>query len=196
MCPSFQRSTHVRSAWASDRLSDGGVCCAAQAATRNTASSPAGARTTITSPEFSLSVADYNESVIEEFRANRGKVGGHWEGRDLLLLTTIGRKSGRRFTTPMVYTRDGERLLVYASNGGARDDPNWFRNVVANPQVTVEVGADTRDATATPLEGEERDRKWAEHTARWPHFADYEREAGRTIPVVALVPQRQSGSDP
>jgi len=141
-------------------------------------------------------VAGYNDDVIEEFRANRGKVGGHWEGRDLLLLTTIGRKSGRRFTTPMVYTRDGGRLLVYASNGGSPQEPNWFRNVVANANVTVEVGGDAYDATATPLGGEERDRLWAEHTARWPHFVEYEAESRRTIPVVELVPQRQSGSDP
>jgi deazaflavin-dependent oxidoreductase (nitroreductase family) len=128
-----------------------------------------------------------NQSVIQEFRENGGQVGGPWEGRDLLLLTTSGRKSGRPRTTPVAYTRDGDRLLVYASKGGAPEDPDWFRNLVADPEVTVEVGPGRYAATAVPLEGEERDRLWAEHTARWPHFADYQAKAGRLIPVVALV---------
>src|SRR5207248_1921893 len=78
----------------------------------------------------------------EEFRANEGKVGGRWEGRNLLLLTTAGRKSGRAHTTPVVYTRDGDRLLVYASKGGAPKHPDWYLNLVADPHVVVEVGAD------------------------------------------------------
>jgi deazaflavin-dependent oxidoreductase (nitroreductase family) len=89
--------------------------------------------------------------LLEEFRANAGEVGGSWEGRDLLLLTTTGRKSGRKHTTPMVYTRDGDRLLVYASKGGAPKHPDWYLNLAAETRVVVVVGAERYDAGATPL---------------------------------------------
>ncbi|MDX6487056.1 MAG: hypothetical protein QOF43_2209 [Gaiellaceae bacterium] len=131
---------------------------------------------------------DYNRKVIEEFRANDGKVGGTWEGRDLLLLTTTGRKSGREHTTPMVYTRDGDRLLVYASKAGAPAHPDWYLNLEANPRVVVEVGPDRYEATATPLEGEERDREFAAQVERHPVFGEYQEKTGRIIPVVALAP--------
>jgi deazaflavin-dependent oxidoreductase (nitroreductase family) len=131
-------------------------------------------------------MADYNAAIIEEFRANEGRVGGHWDGRDLLLLTTTGRKSGRPHTTPMVYTRDGDRLLVYASKGGAPKHPDWYLNLVADAHVTVEVGADRYDAIATPLEGEERDREYAAQAERVPTFAEYQQKTDRVIPVVAL----------
>lgn len=130
---------------------------------------------------------EYNARIIEEFRANAGRVGGRWEGRDLLLLTTTGRKSGRAHTTPMVFTRDGGRLLVYASKGGAPTHPDWYLNLVADPRVVVEVGSERHDAVATPLEGEERDREFAAQAARNPAFADYERKTSRVIPVVALT---------
>ena len=132
-------------------------------------------------------MSDYNSAIIEEFRANAGKVGGPWEGRELLLLTTTGRKSGRKHTTPMVFTREGDRLLVYASKGGAPKHPDWYLNLVAQPEVVVEVGADRYDASATPLEGEERDREFAAQAARIPIFGEYQEKAGRTIPVVALT---------
>jgi deazaflavin-dependent oxidoreductase (nitroreductase family) len=132
-------------------------------------------------------VSDYNARIIEEFRANEGRVGGHWQGRDLLLLTTRGRRSGREYTTPMVYTRDGERLLVYASQGGSPDHPDWYLNLVANPEVVVEVGADRYQARATPLEGEERDREFAAQTERSPQFGQYQAQTDRVIPVVALT---------
>ena len=132
-------------------------------------------------------MSDYNTAIIEEFRANGGKVGGRWEGRDLLLLTTTGRKSGRKHTTPMVYTRDGERLLVYASKAGAPAHPDWYLNLVADPRVVVEAGGDRYDATATPLEGEQRDREFAAQVARNPVFGEYEAKTERTIPVVALI---------
>src|SRR5262249_43557593 len=111
-----------------------------------------------------------NEEVIAEFRANGGRVGGHWEGRDLLLLTTLGRRSGRAYTTPVVYTRDGDRLLVYASQGGSPVHPDWYLNLAANPRVVVEVGAERHDAVATPLRGEERDREFAAQVERNPAF--------------------------
>ena len=131
-------------------------------------------------------MSDYNERIIEEFRANGGAVGGTWEGRDLLLLTTAGRKSGRSHTTPMVYTRDVDRLLVYASKGGAPKHPDWYLNLVADPHVVVEAGGERYDAIATPLEGEERDREFALQAERVPTFAEYQAQTERVIPVVAL----------
>jgi len=132
-------------------------------------------------------VNDRNAGIIAEFRANAGKVGGHWEGRDLLLLTTTGRKSGRPHTTPVVFTRDEGRLLVYASKGGAPRHPDWYLNLVADPHVVVEVGSERYDAIATPLEGEERDREFAAQAARIAAFREYEQKTSRVIPVVALA---------
>jgi deazaflavin-dependent oxidoreductase (nitroreductase family) len=132
-------------------------------------------------------MSDYNAQIIEEFRANQGRVGGRWEGRDLLLLTTRGRRSGREYTTPMVYTRDGDRLLVYASQGGAPEHPDWYLNLVANPDVVVEVGGERYDARAAPLEGEERDREFAGQAERSPQFGKYQEQTDRVIPVVALT---------
>jgi len=134
-------------------------------------------------------MSDYDAAIIEEFRANAGRLGGSWEGRDLLLLTTTGRKSGRPHTKPMVYTRDGDRLLVYASKGGAPSHPDWYLNLAADPHVVVEVGPDRYDTIATPLEGEERDREFAAQAERNPVFGDYERKTSRVIPVVALTPR-------
>jgi deazaflavin-dependent oxidoreductase (nitroreductase family) len=131
-------------------------------------------------------VSDGNRRLIEEFRAQAGRVSGPWEGRDLLLLTTTGRRSGALHTTPVVYSRQGERLLVYASNGGAPGHPQWYLNLLADPRVSIEVGADRYPATATPLEGEARDRAYAEHAGRWPAFAAYQDQTERRIPVVAL----------
>jgi len=131
-------------------------------------------------------MSDYNTQIIEEFRANAGHVGGSWAGRDLLLLTTSGRKSGKQYTTPIVVTRDGDRLLVYASQGGAPEHPDWYLNLLADPQVVIEVGSERYAATATPLEGEERDREYAAQAERFPQFADYQEKTERVIPVVAL----------
>jgi deazaflavin-dependent oxidoreductase (nitroreductase family) len=131
-------------------------------------------------------MSDYDERIIEEFRANAGRVGGSWEGRDLLLLTTTGRKSGEQRTTPMAYTRDGDRVLVYASNSGAPTHPGWYLNLVADPEVVVELGDERYDATAAPLEGEERDRQYAAQTERVPAFGEYQENTTRVIPVVAV----------
>lgn len=131
-------------------------------------------------------MSDYNAQIIDEFRGSGGKVGGRWEGRNLLLLTTTGRKSGRAHTTPMVYTVDGDRLLVYASKGGAPKHPDWYLNLVADPHVVVEAGADRYEAIATPLAGEERDRQFLLQAERVPAFAEYQAQTERVIPVVAL----------
>jgi len=129
---------------------------------------------------------DWNRQLIEEFRANGGKVGGMWEGRPLLLLTTTGAKSGQRRTNPTMYLRDGDRLLVFASKAGAPTSPDWYHNLVAHPEVTVEVGNETYPAIATVITGEERDRLYAKQAQLYPQFADYQARTTRPIPVVAL----------
>jgi deazaflavin-dependent oxidoreductase (nitroreductase family) len=130
---------------------------------------------------------DWNSKIIAEFRANEGQVGGNFEGAPLLLLTTTGRKSGAQRTNPMMYLADGGRLLVFASRAGAPVHPDWYHNLAANPQVTVEVGTDSFPARAVVLEGEERDRWFAEQARRYPGFAEYQAKTDRVIPVVALV---------
>ena len=131
-------------------------------------------------------MSDYNAQIIAEFRANAGRVGGHWEGRDLLLLTTTGRKSGERHTTPVAYTPDGERLLVYGSNNGRPVHPGWYLNLVEDPEVVLEVGDERFDGTAEVLTGVERDREYAAQSQRVPAFAEYQQNTERVIPVVAL----------
>lgn len=128
---------------------------------------------------------EINRKVIEQFRAG-GEIDGMHRER-LVLLTTTGAKTGQPRTTPMMFHRDGERLLVIASNAGALKDPQWFGNLVRQPRVTVEVGDEEYEALATVLTGPERERQWAVLTEAYPFFADHERQAGRTIPVVALT---------
>ena len=132
---------------------------------------------------------EFNRGVIEEFRANDGKVGGPFEGAPVLLLTTTGAKSGERRTTPVMYLPDGERMIVFASLGGAPNNPAWYQNLVANPSTTVEVGPDTVAVDAVVTSGEERDRLFAQQAALYPQFADYAQKTTRQIPVVALVPK-------
>ncbi|MFH8617523.1 nitroreductase/quinone reductase family protein [Streptomyces sp. NPDC017979] len=130
---------------------------------------------------------DFNQQVIEEFRANAGKVGGPFEGSRLLLLTTTGARSGTRHTTPVAYLPDGgERVLVIASAGGAPRHPAWYHNLLANPQVTVEDGVFTYEAEATVLTGEERDRAFARAVETSDGWAAYQAKTDRVIPVVAL----------
>jgi deazaflavin-dependent oxidoreductase (nitroreductase family) len=129
--------------------------------------------------------AAVNRKVIEQFRSGGEIDGMHREM--LLLLTTVGAKTGRPRTTPMMHLQDGGRELVVASNDGAPEDPNWYRNLVADAAVTVEVGDERYDAVARALEGAERAEAWATITRLFPFFNDHEREAKRQIPVVALV---------
>lgn len=139
-----------------------------------------------------MAQSEYNLRVIEEFRANGGRVGGDFEGVPVLLLHTTGARSGEERVTPLVYQRDGERLCVFGSRGGSPQHPAWYHNVLAHPDVTAEVASETFAARATVLEGEERQRVFDRQKARYPAFADYERSAeGRVIPVVAL--ERASG---
>ncbi|MFD6312065.1 nitroreductase/quinone reductase family protein [Streptomyces nigra] len=130
---------------------------------------------------------DFNQQIIEEFRANKGRVGGPFEGGRLLLLTTTGARTGRPHTTPVAYLPDGgERVLVIASAAGSPKHPAWFHNLVAHPEVTVEAGAFTYPARAVVLEGEERDRAFARAVEAEPGWAAYQERTERVIPVVAL----------
>jgi deazaflavin-dependent oxidoreductase (nitroreductase family) len=128
-----------------------------------------------------------NARIIEEFRANEGKVGGHFEGRTLLLLTTAGAKTGMAHTTPAIYLEDGGRYIVFASNGGAPHNPGWYHNVEANPRVLVEVGTESFPATAAVLEGPERDELFRRQADRDPSFDEYQAGMARVMPVVALT---------
>jgi deazaflavin-dependent oxidoreductase (nitroreductase family) len=131
-----------------------------------------------------------NRRVIEQFRAG-GEIEGMHRDR-LVLLTTKGARSGERRTTPMMFHRDGDRILVIASNSGAPKAPGWYHNLVANPEVEVEVGDERFDAVAKPLEGDDYDRAWAEIKQAYRFFAAHEEKAGRTIPVVALERRGES----
>jgi deazaflavin-dependent oxidoreductase (nitroreductase family) len=134
---------------------------------------------------------EYNRKLIEDFRANRGVSDGPFAGRPLLMLTTIGAKSGQQRTTPMMYVPDGDCLLVIASNAGAPKHPDWYRNLVAHPDVTVEVGADTFEASAVVLEGAERQQQWDRIVAAYPFFIEHQAKITREIPVIAL--ERHAG---
>jgi deazaflavin-dependent oxidoreductase (nitroreductase family) len=135
----------------------------------------------MTMPEDVLA---YNRTLIEQFRADAGKSLGN---RPLLLLSTVGRRSGQERTSPMMYVRSGDRLLVIASNNGAREDPQWYRNLLAGPSVTVELPGERFTARAEPLSGDDYDREWAGIKQIFPFFAEHEARAGRHIPVVALT---------
>jgi deazaflavin-dependent oxidoreductase (nitroreductase family) len=127
----------------------------------------------------------YNQRVIEEFRANGGVVSGR--GSSLLLLTTTGAKSGQRRTTPLAYTRDGDHYVILASKGGAPTNPAWYHNLVAHPEVTVEVGGETFQAKASVVAGAERERLFNQMAEKMPGFADYQRNTARQIPVIVLT---------
>ena len=138
-------------------------------------------------------MSDWNHQVIEEFRTQGGKVGGFYEGAPLLLLTTTGRRSGKLCTTPLGYQAAGDRLIVIAANIGATKNPDWYYNIVAHPQVTVEIGQETFSALATIVGGEERERflargreAWAQERSRWPELDEVPAETTRRIPVIAL----------
>jgi deazaflavin-dependent oxidoreductase (nitroreductase family) len=132
-------------------------------------------------------MSDFNARVIEEFRANEGAVGGPFAGAPVVLLTTTGARSGRERVNPLVaLPGDDGVLYVFASKGGAPNNPDWYHNVVAHPEVQVEFGSDRFRAAATPVTGAERDRIYAEQVSRAPAFGEYQEKTERTIPVVAL----------
>lgn len=133
-------------------------------------------------------VTDWNAKIIEEFRANDGRVGGQFEGAPVLLLHTTGAKTGQERVNPMMFLDlDGHRY-VFASKAGADTNPDWYHNLVAHPGVTVEAGTQTYPATAVALKEPERSRVYEEQARRYPGFAEYQEKTSRVIPVVELVP--------
>jgi len=133
-------------------------------------------------------MSDWNAGIIEEFRANDGQVGGPFEGAPLLLLHTVGARTGQQRVNPMMYRKVGADYAVFASKAGAPTNPDWYHNLLANPHVTAEVGTQTLSFTARVATGAERDQIWAAQKAEYPGFADYETKTKRQIPVVILEP--------
>jgi len=130
---------------------------------------------------------DINSDVVEQFRTNHGQIqSGMFKGARLLLLTTTGAKSGKTRINPLAFTRDGDNYVIIASKGGSPTHPDWYHNLVANPDVTVEVGTERIDVRARVAQGEERDRLFAAQAALMPGFAEYQRKTARQIPVVVL----------
>ncbi len=138
-------------------------------------------------PDPRAAFAAMTAALIEDFRAHQGTVtAGPFAGRQVLLLTTTGARSGAQRLAPVVYTRDGDRYVIVASKGGAPTHPAWYRNLLAHPVVTVEAGGETFRARAVVIEGAERDRLYAQHAAMHPSFTEYQQRTSRVIPVVAL----------
>lgn len=135
--------------------------------------------------------ATFNERIIEEFRQNNGEVGGPFEGATMLLLHTTGARSGEPRVTPMMYQADGERYLVFASKGGADSNPDWYWNLLAEPNASIELGERKLEVRAFELERAERDEKYRIQAERYPGFAEYQRNTERIIPVMALVPTKR-----
>lgn len=129
---------------------------------------------------------DFNARIIEQFRANGGRVGEPFENMPLLLLHHLGARTGTERVNPVAYLADGNRYVIFASKAGAPTNPDWYHNVVAHPEVEVEFGEERFDAIATPVTGPERDRIWEEQKIKMPGFADYEKSTDRIIPVVEL----------
>jgi deazaflavin-dependent oxidoreductase (nitroreductase family) len=133
-------------------------------------------------------MSDWNQKIIEEFRANGGKVGGPFEGATMILVHHIGARSGTERVTPLVTFPQGEgRYVIIASKAGAPTNPDWYHNLKAHPDVDVEVGTETFPVKVVELEGAERDAVWADVKAASPGFAEYERKTTRTIPVLELT---------
>ena len=129
----------------------------------------------------------FNQQVIDEFRANGGETTGPFAGAPLLLLTSIGAKSGEPRTSPVVHTRDGDRYIIIASKAGAPTNPDWYHNLVAHPEVTVEVGTESFTARAEEVHGAERDRLYDAQAEQLPAFKEYATKTDRTIPVIVLT---------
>ena len=136
-------------------------------------------------------MSDFNASIIAEFRASDGKVGGPFEGAPMLLLHTTGKRSGQERVNPLVYWPEGGAMVIFASKGGAPTHPDWYRNLMAQPETTVEVGTDTVPVRARSTEGDEYQDLWDRITAVMPGFAEYQTKTNRRIPVVML--ERRDG---
>jgi deazaflavin-dependent oxidoreductase (nitroreductase family) len=135
-----------------------------------------------------VDTAGFNARNIEEFRANHGQLGGGFAGAPVLLLHTVGARSGAARVNPMMYLADQGRYLVFASRSGSDRSPDWYSNLLAHPEARIEVGDDVVAVRAVELRGAERDTAYAEQAGRYPGFAGYQRKTRRVIPVVALIP--------
>ncbi len=131
---------------------------------------------------------DFNQTVIDEFRANGGETTGPFAGAPLLLLTSTGAKSGEPRTSPVVHTRDGDRYIIIASKAGAPTNPSWYHNLIANRRATIEIGTETIQVDAAPAAGDERTRLYDAQAAVMPNFAEYATLTTREIPVLVLTP--------
>jgi deazaflavin-dependent oxidoreductase (nitroreductase family) len=132
-------------------------------------------------------MSDWNAGIIDEFRANEGRVGGMFEGAPLLILHTTGAKSGQPREMPLMYLDHNDRLFVFASKAGAHSHPDWYYNAKANPKVSVEIGSEKLDKTAVELDISERDVIYAEQASRFAQFAEYAAGTDRVIPVLELT---------
>ena len=134
-------------------------------------------------------MSDFNKRIIEEFRANGGVVGGHFDGMNLLLVHTTGAKSGLERINPVAQIMDGDRYVIIASKGGAHTNPDWYYNIKANPEVTIEVGTQKFPALAAITEEPERSELFEKMASQYPGFEDYKEKTKRVIPVVTLTRQ-------
>ena len=134
-------------------------------------------------------MSDWNAGVIDEFRKNKGKVGGYFKDATIVLLHTKGAKTKKERVNPVVTMKDGDRYLIFASKGGADTHPDWYHNIVAHPDFEIEVGEHKLKVHASEIKGAERDKLYALQAKRAPSFAEYEKKTKRKIPVIALTPQ-------
>ncbi len=136
-------------------------------------------------------MTDWNANIIDEFRENEGKLGGMFEGAPMLLLHHTGAKSGTERINPLMYQDLGGDLAIFASKAGATTNPDWYHNLLANPDTTIEVGTETNSVTARVVNGDERETIWTKQKSDRPHFAEYEKTTeGRQIPVIVLEPRQ------
>jgi len=136
----------------------------------------------------------WNEQVMNEFHKNHGKVGGNFKDTPLLLIHHVGARTGKHRVNPVVYLKEGNRYLIFASKGGADRNPDWYHNLKAHPDVQVEVGDTMIDVHVEEVKGEDRDRLYAKQAALFPYFGDYQRKTKRVIPVLALTPRNNASA--
>ena len=133
---------------------------------------------------------DWNASIIKEFRANAGEVGGYFAGKPVLLLHHTGAKSGTVRVNPLMYRKEGDNYAIFASKGGTPKNPDWFHNLKANPDAKVEVGNESLDVTARVADPEEREAIYKRQAEEYPQYGEYQQQTRRTIPVIVLEPKR------
>lgn len=133
---------------------------------------------------------DWNKQVIEEFHKNHGKVGGQFEGAPILIIHSVGARTGKSRANPVMYLKEGDRYLVFPSKGGAPSNPDWYYNLKAHPDVQIEVGDDKIDVHTDEIKGPERDRLYAKQSSLYPNFAQYQANTKRIIPVMAFTPKK------